>query len=69
MWGAARLLAPSLNLSADYGNLLRDAPYPFSYKPDQKVAVTDFFRVLREWYADTPYDLARRLVGLPSKTI
>eukprot|EP00667_Euglena_gracilis_P005864 EG_transcript_5904 len=65
MWGAARLLAPSLNLSAEYGNLRLDAPYPFSFKPDRPVAPPDFFRVLRDWYADTPYDMTKGLAAGP----
>eukprot|EP00668_Euglena_longa_P001345 GGOE01001597.1.p1 GENE.GGOE01001597.1~~GGOE01001597.1.p1 ORF type:complete len:559 (+),score=140.68 GGOE01001597.1:26-1702(+) len=65
MWGAAHLLAPSLHLPAEYGNLRTDAPYPFSFKPDRPVAPTDFFRVLRDWYAGTPYDLTKGLAAGP----
>ena len=59
MWGAARLLAPSLGLRPEYGNLKTDAPYPFSFRPDRHVAPPDFFRVLRDWYGGTPYDMTQ----------
>jgi len=54
-WRALSLLAPSLNLDPNSEN------YPLSVKPDEKVAVPDLLNIFRDYYADTPFDMTRRL--------
>ncbi len=54
-WRALSLLAPSLNLNPNSEN------YPLSVKPDAKVTVPDLLKIFRDYYADTPYDMTRRL--------
>jgi dipeptidase len=54
-WRALSLLAPSLGLDPNAEN------YPLSVKPDEKVTVQDLLTIFRDWYADTPYDMTRRL--------
>ena len=66
MWGAYKLLAPNYtaqHLSAEYGSLLDDAPYPATVPigTDKLIEVNDVFAVHRSYYAGTPYDLS---VGL-----
>jgi dipeptidase len=65
MWGGLRLLAPSQKLSADYGNLRYDLVYPFSVKPDKKLAVADLFRAHRDWYQDTEFDMTKGIAAGP----
>ena len=54
-WRALSMLAPSLNLDPNAEN------YPLSVKPDAKVTVPDLLKIFRDYYADTPYDMTRRL--------
>jgi len=54
-WRALSLLAPSLHLDPNAEN------YPLSVKPDQQVTVPDLLRIFRDYYADTPFDMTRRL--------
>ncbi|MFC1575867.1 dipeptidase [Gemmatimonadota bacterium] len=54
-WRALSLLAPSLGLDPNAEN------YPLSVKPDEKVTVPDLLEIFRDYYADTPYDMTRRL--------
>jgi len=54
-WRALSLLAPSLGLDPNSEN------YPLSVKPDEKVSVQDLLAIFRDYYADTPYDMTRRL--------
>jgi dipeptidase len=54
-WRALSLLAPSLGLDPNSEN------YPLSVKPDEKVTVPDLLSIFRDHYADTPYDMTRRL--------
>ena len=65
VWGAFRLVDPSANLSATYGDLRLDAPYPFSLKPDAPVSARDLFAWHRDWYERTPYDLGAGLAAGP----
>ncbi len=46
LWRAFDMLAPSLKLSPDYGNLKSERPYPFSVKPDKAVSVEDVMAIL-----------------------
>jgi dipeptidase len=55
-WRALSLLAPSLGLDPNAEN------FPLSVKPDEKVTVQDILAIFRDYYADTPYDMTRRLV-------
>jgi dipeptidase len=54
-WRALSLLAPSLGLDANAEN------FPLSVRPDEKVDVADLLEIFRDYYADTPYDMTRRL--------
>jgi dipeptidase len=46
-----------------------DEPLPFSFEPRKKIKVTDLFRVLRDHYEDTKYDLTDDYKkGSPNKT-
>lgn len=56
MWGAYRMLAPSLNLSPTYGEYKRDRPYPPTAKPDEKVTVAAIAAVMRSYYEGTEFD-------------
>ena len=55
MWGVFHRLSPSSELPADYGNLKRDAPYPFAVKVDNPASVQDVMAVMRDWYNDTRF--------------
>jgi dipeptidase len=57
MWGVFRLLAPSADLPATYGNLKTDAPYPFAVPVDSSRLATpeSLMAVMRDWYDGTPY--------------
>jgi dipeptidase len=54
-WRALSLLAPSLGLDPNAEN------FPLSVKPDEKVTVQDLLAIFRDYYADTPFDMTRRL--------
>ena len=49
-------LAPSLKLNMDMTEL------PFSVKPEKKVSVRDMFKLYRETYAGTEYDMTKNLL-------
>ena len=57
-WRALSLLAPSLGLDANAENS------PLSVKPEKKVTVQDLLAIFRDYYADTPYDMTRRLTAV-----
>ncbi|MFI5166450.1 MAG: dipeptidase [Thermoanaerobaculales bacterium] len=50
-WRVFDLLAPSLKLNANSEN------FPFSIKPERKVAPADLMAVFRDTYEGTPYDM------------
>lgn len=63
MWGVFNLFSPSANLSAIYGNLKNDAPYPFSVPVDFKVTPKDMMAGLRSWYNGSIYSTSQGLAS------
>lgn len=61
MWGAFGLLAPSLELSANYSSLRRQKPYPWSVKPDQPISVKDVMEFHRYHYEGSPFSTTEGL--------
>lgn len=64
-WRALSLFAPSLGLPAEYDDLLRDAPYPFSVAADAPLARRDFFRIMRDTFQGTPFDMSAQPASGP----
>jgi dipeptidase len=58
MWGSYRLLSPQTALSAEYGNLKADAPYPFAAPVAKLLTPADFMTVHRDWYNGTAYSMS-----------
>jgi dipeptidase len=54
-WRVFDLLAPSLNLNPN------DKDFPFSVKPDKKVALIDMVNTFKDYYEGTPYDMTRNI--------
>eukprot|EP00966_Prymnesium_polylepis_P319523 7375970-Prymnesium_polylepis.2 len=65
VWDGLRRFKPSLVLPAEYGDLKRDKPYPFSVEVDQKLSVHDWFGAHRSHYEGTPYDMTVGLAAGP----
>jgi dipeptidase len=59
-WRAYDLLAPSQNFSP-WVESAYTKEYPFSAKPDKKVSVKDLFRIQRDYYEGTEFDLTKGL--------
>jgi dipeptidase len=57
MWRAYSLLAPQLQLAPEYGNIVTDAPFPFSAPPARPVALADVFAVYRDYLEGTAFDM------------
>lgn len=60
-WRVFSLVAPS----QEFPTLDRYEHYPFSVKPDQKLAVQDLMDIYSDHYEDTPYDLTKGLAAGP----
>ncbi|MGK3738163.1 MAG: dipeptidase [Bacillariaceae sp.] len=59
VWGAYRLVSPSLDLPSEYIDDLQSNPvYPFSVVPDKKLSQKDLFTFHRDTYSKTKYDLS-----------
>lgn len=56
MWGVYKILAPSLDLPADYGEYRRDRPYPPTARPDAPVSVVQVAGAMRSYYEGTEFD-------------
>jgi len=54
-WRVFDLLAPSLKLDPN------DKDYPFSVKPDKKIALIDMVNTFKDYYEGTPYDMTRNI--------
>ena len=69
VWSAFRRAAPSLDLAADYHRAIEGAaPYPLWIRPDEKLAVADVFRIMRDHYEGTPFDMTVGLDAGPYHT-
>merc|ERR1719498_434463 len=62
------MIAPSLNLPAEYKDLRYDRMWPWSAKPDKLLTPQDVMRFHRDWYAGTPYDMTKGLAAGPFGT-
>jgi dipeptidase len=60
-WRVFSLVAPS----QEFPTLDRYESYPFSVKPDEKLAVKDLMDIYSDHYEDTPYDLTKGLAAGP----
>lgn len=60
-WRVFSLVAPS----QEFPTLDRYESYPFSVKPDDKLAVKDLMDIYSDHYEDTPYDLTKGLAAGP----
>lgn len=64
MWSAYRLLAPERHMSAHYTDFNRDRPFPATVAVrNQSVNVTNLFRVMRDYYQGTVFDLTTGLAA------
>ena len=65
VWRVFTLAAPSMaaELPAETNVFADD--YPFSVRPDQPLEVEDIFRMLRDHYEGTPYDMTKGLAAGP----
>jgi dipeptidase len=60
VWSILRRAAPSLHLSPDYHRGKPDSkPYPFSVKPDAKLAAADVFALMRDHLEGTEFDMTQ----------
>ena len=65
VWSLFRRIAPSLNLSPDYHRGLSDKRYPLWIKPDKKLSTYDIFRLARDHYEGTAFDMTKGLQAGP----
>jgi len=63
VWGAYRLFGQ--NFSDDYEDLRYNATYPVTAKPGQPITVNDLFRIHRDHYEGTKYDMTQGLAAGP----
>jgi len=66
-WRAYDLLAPSYEFDPWVTHAYTDE-YPFSIKPDRKIGVQDLFRIQRDYYEGTAFDLTQGLAAGPFGT-
>jgi len=60
VWSLYRRVARSQDFPVDYHRGLADAePYPLFIKPDQRLAVGDVFKLMRDHYEGTEYDMTK----------
>ncbi|MFH2035278.1 MAG: C69 family dipeptidase, partial [Candidatus Zixiibacteriota bacterium] len=66
VWSLFRRAAPSQNFSPDYHRYVEGAePYPLWIKPDEKLSLENVFKLMRDHYEGTPYDLTKGLSAGP----
>jgi len=68
VWSMFRRAAPSLNLSIDYVNGVKDAdPLPLWIKPDNKLAVHDVMELMRDHFEGSDFDMTKDIGAGPFK--
>ena len=66
VWRALSLVAPSLQLPAEYEDLLIGRPpLPFSVAPDKPIDRTVLFAIMRDTYGGTVFDLSQQPAAGP----
>lgn len=65
MWRALSLLAPSQKLSPYYEDLVKAPAHPFSVRLEASMDRHQLFRILRDTYDGTEFDLSKQLVSGP----
>jgi len=68
IWDFYRRVSPSLKLPAEYDNLKTSPVYPWSAKPDRKIAPSDLFEAYRSHFEGTPFDTTKGLAAGPFGT-
>ncbi len=69
VWRIYSLLAPETPFSAEYGDLIRDAPYPATVRVKHgRISLENVTAVMRDYYQNTPYDMATGLAAGPFGT-
>ena len=68
LWRLFSLAAPSLNVPSEYEDgaicsFQHQSPYPESARPDEKLELADVFRMHRDVFQGTKYDLMRKFLG------
>ena len=58
VWAVFNSVAPSLNLSPYYIDLVDSKPYPVSAKPDKLIDVSEMAALMRIYYRGTPFDMS-----------
>eukprot|EP00039_Didymoeca_costata_P018994 m.335837 g.335837 ORF g.335837 m.335837 type:complete len:600 (-) comp17689_c0_seq1:79-1878(-) len=65
MWGGYKILAPTVTLPAEYGDLKFDQVYPTTVAPENVVSRDDLFKVYRSYYENTDYDMTQGMAAGP----
>lgn len=65
MWRIYQLLAPSQDLDPDLGVVPGRPSYPTTIAPDQKLSPSDIFKVYRDHYEGTKFDMTQGLGAGP----
>jgi len=68
MWAVYRLLAPSAHFRSHNSKLHVDSNFSTSARPDAKVQLGSFFRVMRDYFEGTEFDLTQGLAAGPFGT-
>jgi dipeptidase len=69
VWSIFRRAAPSRDWPVDYHRGVKGAkPYPLWIKPDAKLTKADVYRLMRDHYEGTPYDMTKGVDAGPFGT-
>lgn len=63
MWRGLSLMAPSLDLPADYDNIRYDRMWPWSVRPDKLITPEDVMAMHRDYLQGTEFDLTQGMAA------